>query len=755
MIYIAISIVIAAIAAYESVKVLFMFVLVFSWLIYKRKHSLFILGAMFIGFFSYFYFNATIPKASNTVNITKITWTDDYRINGRFVRGFALGNDRNKWYVQLKIQSEQDKEILMNTSLSGKTFRVDAQEVTKHPLSHAYAFNMDDYIKSNGAVGQVEVENYQYVREKRGFVSFMARKRFELKRHIQSTFPVSLQAEAEALLIGSREQMPTDLQNAYQTLGITHLFAISGLHVGLVTLLLHEILIRIGIRRETANWLLIIALPLYAFLAGGAPSVWRSVSVTEIVLVSMLMRRKIAIADAFSLSVIGFVCLSPWVVYQIGFLLSYLAAFSLIYSTILLKSSTSYLRQSFVITAVCQLMVYPILVYQFYEVSISSFLANLVFVPLFSFIVLPTNIFFLLLTYTSTSISKLLFSIYEPLRNILGEIITYLGSLPFQLWNPMKPSLSFIFLAYLGVILFFISMERRKNKPFSFILLILPMVMMHVTPYLDASTRITFLNVGQGDCIIIEMPYRKEVIMIDTGGLLRFEQEKWKETKELYEIGRQIVVPFLKGKGITKIDTLVITHADADHMEGAEEILEEIRVKEVHISPNSHKKEVMKDLMEEVERQQIPLYEKKEGDQIASKYFHLQYINPMDLEYEGNNDSLVLSMRNNHFQGLFTGDLEKEGEEEIVRKYSKELQQITLLKIGHHGSKTSSIQSFLELTRPKISIISAGYNNRYGHPHPEVVERLNNLKLPFLQTGTDGTIEVEITKKGEILVTTP
>ncbi|WP_391116122.1 DNA internalization-related competence protein ComEC/Rec2 [Psychrobacillus sp. L3] len=755
MIYIAIFIVIAAIAAYESVTVLFMFVLVFSWLIYKKKHSLFILGTILIGFFSYFYFNATIPKPSNVGDISEITWTDDYRINGRFVRGFAFGNDRKKWYVQFKIQSEQEKEILMNTPLSGKTFRIDAQEAPKRPLSHAYAFNMDDYIKSNGAVGQVEVENYQYVRESHGFVSFMATKRFELKRHIQSTFPVSLQAEAEALLIGSREQMPSDLQNAYQTLGITHLFAISGLHVGLVTLLLHEILIRSGIRRETANWLLIIALPLYVFLAGGAPSVWRSVSVTEIVLVSMLLKRKIAIDDAFSLSVIGFVCLSPWVVYQIGFQLSYLAAFSLIYSSILLNNCTSYLKQSFVITAVCQLMVYPILVYQFYEVSISSFLANLVFVPLFSFIVLPANLFFLLLTYISTSISNLLFSIYEPLRNILGVIITYFGSLPFQLWNPMKPTLSYIFFAYFGVILFFISMERRKNKLFSFILLILPMVMMHITPYLDASTRITFLNVGQGDCTIIEMPYRKEVIMIDTGGLLRFEEEKWKETKEVYEIGRQIVVPFLKGKGITKIDTLVITHADADHMEGAEEVLEVIRVKEVHISPNSHKKEVMKDLMEEVGRQKIPLFEKKEGDQIASKYFQLHYISPADVEYEGNNDSLVLSMRNDHFQGLFTGDLEKEGEEELVRKYSKELQQTTLLKIGHHGSKTSSIQSFLELTRPKISIISAGYNNRYGHPHPEVVERLNNLKLPFLQTGTDGTIEVEITKKGEILVTTP
>lgn len=727
------------------------------WLIYKKKHSLFILITIFIGLFSYFYFNVTIPRPTKEISVSEITWTEDYKINGSFVRGFAIGNDHNKWYVQLKIKTEQEKNDFINSSLAGKNFQIATYETIKGPVSHKFAFNMEDYIKSKGAVGQVEVENYQFTGKERSFKSYMAKKRFELKRHIQTTFPLSIQSEAEALLLGSREQMPSELQKAYQTLGITHLFAISGLHVGLVAFLLYELLIRLGIRRESANWLLIIALPLYALLAGGAPSVWRSVSVTEIVLISMLIKKKIAIDDAFSLSVIGFVCISPWVIYQVGFQLSYLAAFSLIYSSVFLikNSSTSYLKQSLIITTVCQLLVYPILIYHFYEVSISSFFANIIFVPIFSFIVLPANILLLLLTFISTPVSKLLFSLYEPLRNILGGIINYLGSLPFQLWNPMKPSLSLILLAYFGVIIFFISLERRKNILFSFISLILPMIIMQAMPYLDASTRITFLNVGQGDCTIIEMPYRKEVIMIDTGGLLRFEQEKWKETREVYEVGRQVVVPFLKGKGITKIDTLVITHADADHMEGAEEVLEEIRVKEVHISPNSHKKEVMSDLMKEIERQQIPLFEKKEGDQIDSKYFHLQYINPIDLEYEGNNDSLVLSMRNTFFHGLFTGDLEKEGEEALVHKYSNELQQMTLLKIGHHGSKTSSTQSFLELTHPKISVISAGFNNRYGHPHPEVVARLNALKLPFLQTGIDGTIEVEITKKGETLVTIP
>ncbi|TQR10597.1 DNA internalization-related competence protein ComEC/Rec2 [Psychrobacillus soli] len=727
--------------------------MLFCWLLYKQKHVLYIAGTIIFGIASYFYVQTVTPIQANEIQVKEITWTDIYRINGQYMRGFAISEDGEKWYVQLKISTESQKNMLMQTSVAGMVFQVDAKEVEKRPASHAYAFDMDSYIKSNGAVGQMAVETYQIIEKNKSFLTYMAEKRFAMKWHIQTTFPSSLQAEAEALLIGSREQMPSDMQHAYQTLGITHLFAISGLHVALLALLVYESMIRIGIRRETANLLLIIALPLYAFIAGGAPSVWRSVSVTEIVLLSLLFKKKLAIDDAFSLSVIGFVLLTPWVIFQIGFQLSYLAALSLIYSTVLLKNSTSYVMQSFVITALCQLIVYPILLYQFYEISISSFLANLVFVPLFSFIILPINLFFLLLTYISTTLSDFLFQLYEPIRNLLGDFIMYLGSLPFQMWNPMKPSLLLVFTAYVTVIFFFISIERKKRLIVCSLLLLSPIGIMHITPYLDSSTKITFLNVGQGDCIVIEMPYRKEVIMIDTGGLLRFEQEAWKVTNEVYEVGRQIVVPFLKGKGITKIDTLVITHADADHMEGAEEILGEVPVGEIHITPGSTNKEGMQDLLKEVREQQIPMVEKGAGLEIDSNYFQFHYIYPIDSMYEGNNDSLVLSMQNRYFHGLFMGDLEKEGELDLVNRYRGALKNITLLKMGHHGSKTSSEQSFLTLTNPDVAIITAGFGNRFGHPHPDVVERLETLQIPFLQTGRDGAIEVEITKKGEILVT--
>ena len=696
-----------------------------------------------------------MPKPTVNQLVLQITWTDTYRINGNTLRGFALSENKDKWYVQLNLESELHKKLFIEHSLAGLTLKVQPEDISTRPRAHKYAFDMESYLKSNGAIGQLQISQYEIIGQKKDFISYMAGQRFKMKKHIQHYFPISLQAEAEALLIGSREQMPTDMQNAYQTLGITHLFAISGLHVALIVWLLYETLIRLGVRREAANWLLLIALPLYALLAGGAPSVWRSVSVTEIILISMLFQKKIAMEDAFSLSIIGFILLAPWTIFQIGFQLSYLAAFSLIYSSILLKSNTSYLLQSLTITAVCQLIVYPILLYHFYEISISSFLANLVFVPLFSFVILPLNILLLLLTFLLPSIGEILFQLYEPVRSLLDRIILKLGTLPYQLWNPMKPESWTVILAYLSVVLLYIALERKKNLFLSSVLFLIMLGFIQLAPYLDSSTKITFINVGQGDCILIEMPNRKQVILIDTGGLLRFDQEIWKQSSEPYEIGRQVVLPLLKGKGISTIDTLVITHADADHMEGAEEVLRGVRVKEVHITPGSAEKDIMHDLWVEIERQHIPIYEKMAGDLIPSEYFIFQYLYPFDETYEGNNDSLVLSMRNNDFHGLFIGDLEEQGELDLVKYYSMAIQHLDLLKIGHHGSKTSSNEQFLQLVQPRLSIIQAGFENRYGHPHPDVIERLENLHIPYLLTGADGTIEVKINKDGDLSVSIP
>ncbi|MGE8035224.1 DNA internalization-related competence protein ComEC/Rec2 [Lysinibacillus sp. NPDC093692] len=699
------------------------------------------------GFLSYFFIITFQLTGSSPLPSTfPITWSSEYKINGQKLRGFVKTETDEKLYVVYTFSSEDEKRFYETMSLTGRTYLVQGELIAPLPPAHEYVFSMEKYLISKGARGIYEVSNWTFIEEKKSIRSFLAKQRHYMKKHIEITFPKSLVAEAQSLLIGLQDQVDHDLQRAYQKLGITHIFAISGLHVAFVTWLFFEGLLRIGVRTEIATLVLLIILPIYGVIAGGAPSVWRAVSVVELIMLMRYFRWHVSIDDALAISFICFVLLEPGVIYQIGFQLSYLAAVSLVYSAVIFRLFANWLIRLFFITFVCQLLVYPLLLHHFYEISISSFLANIIFVPLFSFVILPFNMTMFVITILSMPVAKALFDLYEPLRVWLTKFILYLQDLPFQLWSPGKPAIWLICVALISVLAGLYFIEIKQYGKFAVVIFI-PALCIHFLPMLFSETKLTFLNVGQGDCTVIELPFRKAVYVIDSGGLLRFEQQDiWKTSESPYEVGRQVVVPFLKGKGIRNIDIFIATHADADHVEGAEEILQEINMHEIHLTPGSMDKPVMRDLLMEAKKKRVPVKEKMQGTawRIGNTSFH--YLWPRDTLYEGNDDSIVLYMQQGSFRTLLTGDLEEHGEQELLQLYNKQLADMTLLKAGHHGSKTSSIEPFVELLRPELTIFSAGLNNRYRHPNEEIVERFTSRHLSTLTTGIDGTIEVRIRK---------
>lgn len=750
----ALSICISALAAFESVRLLFLLILILVFAHYKKLQKIHLVLLVVVGGVSFSYFSYTVQKLENPVTLPAVmTWTDEYKINGTMLRGFMKDEQREKIYVTYKINSQVEKEQLAAQSLTGMQFLVVGEQVEPSLPAHKYGFSMARYLQSKNARGIVEISSFTYIGKARHVLQPIYEQRFRLKEHISRQFPESLVAEAQALLIGLQENVDEELTRAYQKLGITHLFAISGLHVGLVSWLFFQMMLRFGVRREMASIILLIILPIYAMLAGGAPSVWRAVSVVEFVMLAQYARWKIPIDDALAISFIVFLCIEPGAIFQVGFQLSYLATYSLVYSSRILSRYSSWWIQSFLITFVCQLLVYPLLLFHFFEISLSSFIANIVFVPLFSFVILPINLLLLVLTFLPIPISTVIFMLYEPLRNGLTDLIFIMQQPIMQMWNPGKPSLFWLILLYVSVFFAFYLLDCRAKMIKIVGVLLIPASLFHFQSYLHDDLKIAFVNVGQGDCIVIELPYRKQVIVIDSGGVLRFDQEAWQSRQQQYEVGRQVVVPYLKARGIQKIDTFILTHADADHVEGAEEILKEIIVKEVHVTPNSLSKPVMSDFIEEMMPRNMILKEQIAGQSWEEAGVHFHYLWPEETEYEGNNDSLVLLVQKGDFRALFTGDLEKEGEQALVKQYPQTLQNITVLKAGHHGSKTSSIEEFVQLTNPQLTIFMAGENNRYRHPHPEVVERFEARKIPYFITGYDGTVEL-IVKQAEITVET-
>lgn len=613
--------------------------------------------------------------------------------------------------------------------------------------SHAYAFDMKKYLQMYGASGVFESETLLHVEKVSNLRTRLSIQRESVKKHIGSVFPESLVTEAEALLIGDRSGMDEEASTIYRRLGITHLFAISGLHVGLLVFMLRELLLRLHMRRETVDLLLIVLLPLYAVIAGGAPSVWRAVSVTVLFLLLTLGRLKMRLDSALAISAVVFIVIQPFVVFQPGFQLSYLAAFSLVISSKLLARASTVIGTSFLVTAISQLALYPILLIHFYELSLSSFFVNIIYVPLYSIIILPANLILLASTWLSTPVANLLFAVYVPFRETVGYGTSWLSTLPYQLWTPGKLGPLEATLAVGGVLYFFIMYEKGARLANCLPFVIVPALLIHLLPYTNTTLKVTYLDVGQGDSVVIELPFRKAVYIIDTGGTVLFGEDSWKTPGQPFEVGRKVVVPFLKGQGITKVDKLILTHAHADHVEGADEILEEIRVNEIHITPGSDAEKEMEDVIEIAEKKRIPIYSMKDGVSWNEGKTTFTYVGPQEGDYVGNDSSLVLFMKTSGPNFLFTGDIESDAEAKFLQKYGKINMGHVILKAGHHGSKTSSTVPFIDQLQPVLTIFSAGKNNMYGHPHKDVLEVFASRQLPTMTTADYGSITVTVSKK--------
>ena len=659
-------------------------------------------------------------------------------VDGDSLRGFAVIADETVVYARYRMTSAEHK-LQLEGLVDGSDFQVKGVFETPSAPSHRFSFNMAEYLRHNGASRLLIIQSIDGVSENDSFLTQLLGRRDALKHHIRDHFPESLAVEAEALLIGERENMDPEDQRVYQTLGISHLFAISGLHVGIASGMLYFILIRLHIRKETATVILLIVLPLYAVLAGGAPSVWRAVSMVTVVLAGKMFGFRFLIANVMLTSMVLFLLWDPYVLFKIGFQLSYGATFGIIYSLKWLAGIQSALKTGFIITFISQVTLYPLLLFHFYELSLSAFLVNSLFVPLFTLLILPANFLLLFLTAACPPAADFLFYFYEPLRGLIGRFMLWLADLPYQLWNPGKPGVLTVCLLIASVYVFYCAAERQFRWR-QLLILVVPALLFTALPYLDPRLKVTFLDVGQGDSAVIELPYREAVYLIDSGGLLRFDTEAFKEKKRPYEIGRQVVAPYLKGNGISSLDLFMISHPDADHAEGAEEVFKLFPVGQLHLTPGSATNALMVELAPDAAQTEVIFPAK--GSNWTVGQTHFAYLSPEDAEYGGNNDSLVLLMKTGDYRILFTGDLEAEGEGDLLESYGRELAGLTVLKVGHHGSKTSSSEKFLAALKPALSVFSTGADNRYGHPSPEVVERFSELELRTLNTAENGTIRL-------------
>lgn len=512
------------------------------------------------------------------------------------------------------------------------------------------------------------------------------------------------------MLIYGKKNIDADTYSYLQDLGVVHLFAISGLHISIFTMLLEALLkkIKMGLR----NFIIIIFLIIYASLLGFPASVMRALTMFIFLKIFSFLKEKFKMSfktyEIMLLSTSILLIINPYFLYDTGFLYSNLCTFGLVFYN---DKTKNYLLKSLKTTYIATIFSLPITVCLNYSYNLLTPLFNIVFVPFISFLFYPIC----LITF--------LFPFFLPVLKILIKLLELLTIVFTKVSiNIILPKMSIIVIIIYYLNIFLLSKYKKVYYHLFNILFLL------IYPYgysLDNSLKVYYLDVSQGDASILISP-KKEVTMIDTGGLT---------TDENYYTAKNII-KFLHSINIKKIDNLIISHGDFDHIGNAFYLVNNIKVGKV-IFNNNEFNELETNLIKILQDKKIEF--QKGNSNLQGKYLTWQFLNTRLYDNE-NDNSLVTYLKYQDYTFLFMGDASKLTEEDVIKKYK--LPKIDFLKVGHHGSKTSSSKEFISKINPKYSIISVGRKNKYGHPNKEVLNNLDNSKI--YRTDQNGSIMFKI-----------
>ena len=551
------------------------------------------------------------------------------------------------------------------------------------------------------------------------------------------------------LLAGDRSGIPEALRSDFQRSGLVHVLAISGFHVVLLAGLLMTFLKATGLPHRIVRVVGILLLAIYVPVTGGSPAVTRAVIMFAVPQVGMLFQRPAGALNSLGVALVFILLPNPQVLWNPGFQLSAAATVGII-----LGSSHNPLRalpeglsknrlwgkfQSFILeptyTTVCAtLATAPFLIYHFKTLAPLAWLGNIVIVPLISW-GMEAGLFALLspfdfLTETFCSAASVMLRCASLLTRLLSD-----SSAASVTVGPYPP---FVLLLMGFVFALLPSTRRSRLGGIFFVLGILFFSCFYfVCNYRDVarpSWKLTAIDIGQGDAILITTPSGRN-ILIDSG------------PNDRRDSGKDIIVPFLRHSGILTLDALVVTHADADHFGGVLGIVGSFPVKELWVSECARlepKAAWIKTMAVALERG-IPLRDISRGFTWSDNSMEIRALHPVSVGTcgETNEESITFRVKGLGHSAVLTGDLTVEGERKILK--SGMFLKSDVLKLGHHGSKTSSSRNFLTAVGPKLALVSSGRKNRFHHPHKQVVERLDSLGIPYLNTATRGTITVQFT----------
>ena len=508
-------------------------------------------------------------------------------------------------------------------------------------------------------------------------------------------------------------EINSDIKNSYQYNGISHLFSISGMHITLFATFLLFIMNKISYNRYFNYVIVNLFLIFFMILVGFTASSVRSVLMFILFSINKLFNLKVKSLDIMLIVFIILLLINPFYLYSVSFSFSYIISTGIVMANRNIKKIKSKLVKNLYISFICFIFSLPICINYFNQVNILSIVLNLFFIPLVSNIIFPLSIICLLIPKID-SILYLSIVIMEKCSLLVSNISIFVVN--FSKINIML------------IILYYIILVVSLYKPKMYCLVLMLVILFKNISYFDSNMRVLAFDVGQGDSILISYPNNRVNILIDTSGdTMNYESSDNVSKK---------IIPYLKTVGITKLDYLIVSHGDFDHMGEASSLVNNFKVDNVIFNCGGYNN-LENNLIKVLNKKNIKYYTCIKELKI-SKY-KLHFLNTRVYDNENDNSSVIYISYDN-YKFLFMGDAGADKESDILKKYN--IGNIDILKVGHHGSKTSSSQEFIDKINPKYSIISVGKYNRYGHPNKEVLNNLDDSKV--YRTDQDGSVMFKI-----------
>ena len=570
----------------------------------------------------------------------------------------------------------------------------------------------------------------------------------KLKIQMMQTLELTAEDDAgvfEAMLLGEKTNLEDEVKIRYQMAGIIHILAISGLHISVMGIGFFDLLKKVGLGNVSAGLMALIVLLQYGILTGESVSAMRAVCMFLLVVGARIAGRTYDLMTALAVSAVLLLLDAPANLYNSGFWLSFGAVAGL---GVVSPALTGYIKtenrligsviKTLVSSLAVQMTTLPVMLRIYGEISLAGFFLNLLVLPTVS-AVLVSGIAAVAVGMVSGRMAiyvvipgRVLLFLYEKLCELAA-------GLPFCTWIAGSPTLwqcACYYVLLFGSVGILWKCQKAVTWKLSGISGVIIAVGFGILIYHPSGNlKITCLDIGQGDCISVQLP-EKQNFLIDGG------------SSNKKNIARYQILPYLKSQGIAVVDAILISHTDKDHISGVLELLDymsehltSVRVNNLILPDWGQPDETYQQLVDKAQEAGVNVLKgrKEESLQIGDVLF--QFLSPENgaAGTDANEEGMVVELTYDGFKGLFVGDIGTETEKKLL----PELEDVDFLKVGHHGSRYSTCQEFLNVIRPELAVISCAEKNTYGHPSGETIERLKNAGAKIWYTMKEGAVTVE------------